>query len=363
MSLPQEGSRDVYDGIIVSMVPDICLTPAGGGMVPVPYTIWCSQADAANLANSVRQTDDRSHAVASIVVHCYGDEPGTGGGIHSGTTGAECTPKTWSQTVRAEGRNMVRHNDQWWMNHRNTYGRLIYLKDLNYYNTPKPAQISPQIMPIRASSINSVTGTPQLAQQPQSLSSFLFPPTNEEIPELQREVTYGQRYPSWDEPLADEKEHNYDGWFNSTGVNEKTDELHRQQQVRITARKECRSLAKDQEGEKYKGGSDNYMTKPAGDELDSHHMPSDAASPISRGDGPAIQMDEADHDRTASQSTQPNYLNFIQGEKDMVNQGNFLGAMQKGIDDVRGKFGNKYDSAIEQMSAYARCLKSKGAIR
>ncbi len=30
---------------------------------------------------------------------------------------------------------MVRHDDEWWMNHRNTYGRLTYLKDAERYAT------------------------------------------------------------------------------------------------------------------------------------------------------------------------------------------------------------------------------------
>lgn len=168
MSNPKEGSRDVQEGIIVSIIPDICLTPSGGGMVPVPYTIWCRQADAANLANSVRQIDDRSHVIASLVLQCFGDEPGTGGGIFSGTTGAECTPKTWSRTVRAEDRNMARHTDEWWMNHRNTYGSLNYTKDTALYETPEADRIRPKI---RAPSPTVQSGAPLTAQPSQPLQA------------------------------------------------------------------------------------------------------------------------------------------------------------------------------------------------
>ncbi|BAQ45499.1 hypothetical protein Maq22A_c11185 [Methylobacterium aquaticum] len=112
-------------------------------MVPVPYTIWCRQADAAELADSIRQTDERTHARGSLVLRCYGDEPGTGGGIRSGTTGAECTPKTWSSSVFVEGREMVRHDDEWWMNHRNTYGKLIYTKDMEYAEVAGPRAVVP----------------------------------------------------------------------------------------------------------------------------------------------------------------------------------------------------------------------------
>ncbi|MEE8627602.1 MULTISPECIES: DUF4150 domain-containing protein [Methylobacterium] len=143
MTWPREGSRDIRDGLIVSQVPDICLTPQGAAMVPVPYTIWCRQADAAELADSIRQTDERTHARGSLVLRCYGDEPGTGGGIRSGTTGAECTPKTWSSSVFVEGREMVRHDDEWWMNHRNTYGKLIYTKDMEQAEVAGPRAVVP----------------------------------------------------------------------------------------------------------------------------------------------------------------------------------------------------------------------------
>jgi hypothetical protein len=36
-SLPLEGSRDTGDGILISIYPDVCLTPVGGVMVAIPY--------------------------------------------------------------------------------------------------------------------------------------------------------------------------------------------------------------------------------------------------------------------------------------------------------------------------------------
>ncbi|SFE64103.1 protein of unknown function [Methylobacterium sp. yr596] len=81
----------------------------------------------------------------SLIRQCYGDEPGVGGGVRSGTRGAECEPKTWSWSVRAEGRPMVRHDDEWWMNHRNTYGRLTYLKDAERYATLEEKEITPRM--------------------------------------------------------------------------------------------------------------------------------------------------------------------------------------------------------------------------
>jgi hypothetical protein len=36
-SLPLEGSRDTGEGILISIYPDVCLTPVGGVMVAIPY--------------------------------------------------------------------------------------------------------------------------------------------------------------------------------------------------------------------------------------------------------------------------------------------------------------------------------------
>lgn len=139
MTWPREGSREIDEGIIVSVPMDWCKSPTG----PVPYKIWAYQREAMNLADSVRQTDDRTHVKDSIILKCYGDEPGVGGGVISGTHNAECTPKTWSESVTAQGRNVVRHDDEWWMNHRNTWGQLNYTKDPNNYPTPEVAKIDP----------------------------------------------------------------------------------------------------------------------------------------------------------------------------------------------------------------------------
>ncbi|MBZ6417194.1 MAG: hypothetical protein LBF35_32065, partial [Methylobacterium sp.] len=37
------------------------------------------------------------------------------------------------------------HDDEWWMNHRNTYGRLTYLKDAERYATLEEKEITPRM--------------------------------------------------------------------------------------------------------------------------------------------------------------------------------------------------------------------------
>nr|WP_280946642.1 PAAR-like domain-containing protein [Methylobacterium platani] len=121
---------------MVAEAMDWCRSPTA----IVPYRIYTHhQVEGAGTADSVRQTDERSHVRGSLIRQCYGDEPGVGGGVRSGTRGAECEPKTWSSSVRAEGRPMVRHDDEWWMNHRNAVGRLIYTDDTGRYQGPPPS--------------------------------------------------------------------------------------------------------------------------------------------------------------------------------------------------------------------------------
>ena len=124
-----EGSRDTDEGIVVSTEPDICLTPSGGTMVPVGYNICAKQADDARTTPTVKLTSLRSHNMASLITTCHGDEAGTGGGVKSGTHNGICEPKGHSATVYSEGQQMIRHTDEWWMNNKNTVGKLNYVKD------------------------------------------------------------------------------------------------------------------------------------------------------------------------------------------------------------------------------------------
>jgi filamentous hemagglutinin len=92
---------------------------------------------------------------------------------------------------------------------------------------------------------------------------------------------------------------------------------------------------------------------------DAHHMPSSQSSPLPHGGGPTIGMDRGDHRRTASygRGGGPDGPDaYRQRQKDLIDQGKFREAQQMDIDDVRNKFGNKYDDAINDMLAYTDLL-------
>jgi hypothetical protein len=142
MSLPREGSRATGEGLVISTCPDVCLTPQGAAMVPVPYSITAKQSDDARTTRTVHMTGLRVHTKASIITTCTGDEPGSGKGVKSGTVEGICEPLTYSSSVRAESSNVVRNDDVWWMNDRNTIGKLVYQKNMQQYAQARTGTMS-----------------------------------------------------------------------------------------------------------------------------------------------------------------------------------------------------------------------------
>lgn len=128
MSIPKEGSRDIGDGIIVCLTPDVCKTPMGSSTPPIPYSVFAKQGDDANTTATVRMTKKRAHNIGSLVTKTQGDGPGSAGGIKSGTVGAAAHPKGHSGNVNIEGKPAIRHTDEWYMNNKNTVGKLTYVK-------------------------------------------------------------------------------------------------------------------------------------------------------------------------------------------------------------------------------------------
>jgi hypothetical protein len=111
------GARKESGWVVYSVPPDVCKTPVGSSMVPVPYPITSQLSAATGVVKSVRLNGnpavvfDQSKTPSSA-----GDTPGSGTGIKSGTVGKKCEPLDKSSTVRAGKKWMVRHGDKFWMN-------------------------------------------------------------------------------------------------------------------------------------------------------------------------------------------------------------------------------------------------------
>ena len=93
-----------------------------------------------------------------------------------------------------------------------------------------------------------------------------------------------------------------------------------------------------------------------------HHMPADSASNLERAEGPAIKMEKDDHRQTASCGSSREAREYQAAQKELIDNGKFREALQLDIDDIRDKFGDKYDGAISEMLKYVDKLELEGKI-
>jgi hypothetical protein len=117
LSLCHQGSG----GVATATIPDVCKTPSPGGPVPIPYPNIARSSDLAKGTRTV--VADGGHSIAvkgSEFSRSQGDEPGTAGGVKSGTFTKEATWLSYSMDVKMEGRNACRLTDKMLMNHGNT---------------------------------------------------------------------------------------------------------------------------------------------------------------------------------------------------------------------------------------------------
>jgi hypothetical protein len=129
---PRELAR-VVSAKVVSLCPDVCLTPIGNAVVPVPYAITATLTDDAKSCRTVKIEGLRTYNFGTIVTKCTGDEPGVKKGIKSGTVGGICEPKTHAPSVRIEGKPAIRNREIFYMNNKNTIGQLILQRSVDLH--------------------------------------------------------------------------------------------------------------------------------------------------------------------------------------------------------------------------------------
>ena len=117
----------------------------------------------------------------------------------------------------------------------------------------------------------------------------------------------------------------------------------------------------------YRGGAHSKTSKPANDGKDSHHMPADDVSPLSRSNGPAIQMDPEDHKVTSSNGSSRDAVQYRQLIERLLKDGKWRDAMAMEIKDVRDiakEAGDpkKYNEAMQEMLEYFKCLEKHGLL-
>ena len=105
-----------------TVFPDVCKTPTPGGIVPIPYPNVGQSADTQQGPKSVTIDGAMPMVKTASYAVSKGDEPGTAGGIISGTQKNICEFMTYSFDVKYEGNNVARQSDVLFHNKKNIMG-------------------------------------------------------------------------------------------------------------------------------------------------------------------------------------------------------------------------------------------------
>ncbi len=90
---------------------DVCKTPMGSAVVPIPYVNVARSADVANGSATVTMDDNPIMLKDSVFSRSSGDEAGSLGGVASGVTGGKAKFVNFSSNVFVEGRPVCRRLD------------------------------------------------------------------------------------------------------------------------------------------------------------------------------------------------------------------------------------------------------------
>lgn len=119
-------ARQDKDWIVVCTTPDVCKTPMGSSTPPVPYRVTAQMADAVQVVPTVNANGKPLVVLTqSFIPKTIGDERGVAKGVQSGTVADICEPLEHSNSVKAAGYYVLRHDDQFYMNSKNTVGKIV----------------------------------------------------------------------------------------------------------------------------------------------------------------------------------------------------------------------------------------------
>lgn len=90
---------------------DVCKTPMGKAVVPIPYVNVARSVDVANGSATVSVDSDPIMLKDSVFSRSSGDEAGSVGGVVSGVTGGKARFVNFSNNVFVEGRPVCRRLD------------------------------------------------------------------------------------------------------------------------------------------------------------------------------------------------------------------------------------------------------------
>lgn len=116
LTMCHQGSQ----GVAMATVPDVCNTPTGPTVTPLPYPNMAKDADLADGSTTVK-ADGESIAIKGCTFSTStGDEAGSLGGVGSGTISGEAKFISFSPNVKVQGKAVARLSDKMTMNNENT---------------------------------------------------------------------------------------------------------------------------------------------------------------------------------------------------------------------------------------------------
>ena len=109
-------------GGLSTVFPDVCKTPVGSSVVPIPYPNTGFAKDTAKGPTTVTFDGEMPMVKGAIYTKSIGDEPGKMGGVISGVQKDECEFMMYSFDVKVEGKNICRLGDPLFHNKKNIVG-------------------------------------------------------------------------------------------------------------------------------------------------------------------------------------------------------------------------------------------------
>lgn len=100
--------------------PDVCMTPAGSAVVPIPYPNISQSSDTDKGSKKVKCDGNPICLKDSNFKTSTGDEAGSNKGVASGKTKGKSEFVNYSMNVKVEGKNVPRAMDMMLHNDKNT---------------------------------------------------------------------------------------------------------------------------------------------------------------------------------------------------------------------------------------------------
>lgn len=121
-------------GGVATNFPDVCKTPVGKAVVPIPYPNVAFSKDTAQGSTTVTVDGNPIMLKDSVFSTSTGDEPGVHGGVASGCTKGKAQYINYSFDVKVEGKNVPRLGDPMMQN------------KASAFNTPPMPEVQPPLV-------------------------------------------------------------------------------------------------------------------------------------------------------------------------------------------------------------------------